>query len=164
MIPTFNTPDQHCSEGPSNCNKAKTSIKGKDRKVRNKLLQRVWASYLYPSKGGQNENHNHSKLTKLITWITAFCNSMKLWAMLCRATQEGWVTMESYGKMWSTGEGNEKSLQYSCLENPMNSMKRQKDATLGSGRCQILDLWRSFSFQTRDQPWSFRSFCVAEFY
>ena len=32
--------------------------------------------------------------------------------------------------MWPTGEGNGKSLQYSCLENPMNSMKRQKDRTL----------------------------------
>ena len=33
-------------------------------------------------------------------------------------------------KMWSTEEGNGKLLQYSCLENPMNSMKRQKDRTL----------------------------------
>ena len=32
--------------------------------------------------------------------------------------------------MWSTGEGNGKPLQFSCLENPMNSMKRQKDRTL----------------------------------
>ena len=32
--------------------------------------------------------------------------------------------------MWSTGEGNGKPLQYSCLENPINSMKRQKDRTL----------------------------------
>ena len=32
--------------------------------------------------------------------------------------------------MWSTGEGNGKPLQYSCLENPMNSMKRQKDTIL----------------------------------
>ena len=32
--------------------------------------------------------------------------------------------------MWSTGDGNRKSLQYSCLENPMNSMKRQKDRTM----------------------------------
>ena len=32
--------------------------------------------------------------------------------------------------MWSTGEGNGKTLQYSCLENPMNSMKRQNDRTL----------------------------------
>ena len=35
-----------------------------------------------------------------------------------------------YDRMWSTGEGNGKPLQYSCLENPMNSMKRQKDRTL----------------------------------
>ena len=33
-------------------------------------------------------------------------------------------------KMWSTGAGNDKPLQYSCLENPMNSMKKQKDRTL----------------------------------
>ena len=32
--------------------------------------------------------------------------------------------------MWSTGEGTGKPLQYSCLENPMNSMKKQKDRTL----------------------------------
>ena len=38
--------------------------------------------------------------------------------------------MESSDKMWSTGEGNGKPLQYACLENPMNSMKRQKDTTL----------------------------------
>ena len=35
-----------------------------------------------------------------------------------------------FDKMWSTGEGNGRPLQYSCLENPMNSMKRQKDRTL----------------------------------
>ena len=38
--------------------------------------------------------------------------------------------VERSEKMWSTGEGNGKSLQHSCLENPMNSMKRQKDRTL----------------------------------
>ena len=38
--------------------------------------------------------------------------------------------VESYDTMWSTGEGNGKSLQYSCLANPMNSMKSQKDRTL----------------------------------
>ena len=37
--------------------------------------------------------------------------------------------VESSDKMWSTGEGNGKPLQYSCLENPTNSMKRQKDRT-----------------------------------
>ena len=70
------------------------------------------------------------KLTKLITWITAMSNSVKLWAMLCRACQDGWVMVDSSDKTWSTGEENGKSLQYSCLENPMNSMKRQKDMTL----------------------------------
>ena len=38
--------------------------------------------------------------------------------------------MESSDRMWSTGEGNGKPLQHSCLENPMSSMKRQKDRTL----------------------------------
>ena len=38
--------------------------------------------------------------------------------------------VESSDKTWSTGEGNGKQLRYSCLENPMNSMKRQKDMTL----------------------------------
>ena len=38
--------------------------------------------------------------------------------------------VESSEKMWSTGEGNSQPLQYSRLENPMNSMKRQKDGTL----------------------------------
>ena len=47
--------------------------------------------------------------------------------MLCRATKDGQVTVESSDKTWSTGEGNGKPLQYSCLENPMNSMKRQND-------------------------------------
>ena len=37
--------------------------------------------------------------------------------------------VESSDKTWSTGGGNGKPLQYSCLENPMNSMKRQKDRT-----------------------------------
>ena len=55
---------------------------------------------------------------------------MKLWAKPCRATQDGWVTVESSDKMWPTGEGNGRWLPYSCLENPMNSMKRQKDRTL----------------------------------
>ena len=50
--------------------------------------------------------------------------------MLCRATQDGWVMVESSDKMWSTGEGNGKPLKYFCLENPMKSMKNQKDRTL----------------------------------
>jgi len=50
--------------------------------------------------------------------------------MPCRATQDGPVMVESSGETWSTGDGNGKPLQYSCLENPMNSMKRRKDRTL----------------------------------
>ena len=55
---------------------------------------------------------------------------MKLCAMPCRATQDGWVMVESSDTTWSTGKGNGRPLQYSCLENLMNSMKRQKDMTL----------------------------------
>ena len=50
--------------------------------------------------------------------------------MPCGATQDRRVMVESSDKTWSTAEGNGKPLQYSCLENPMNSMKRQKHRTL----------------------------------
>ena len=46
------------------------------------------------------------------------------------ATQDGWVMVERSDRIWSTEEGNGKPLQYSCLENPMNSMKRQNDRIL----------------------------------
>ena len=48
----------------------------------------------------------------------------------CGATQDGRVMVERSDRMWSTGEGNGKRLQYSCLGNPMNSMKRQNDRIL----------------------------------
>ena len=47
-----------------------------------------------------------------------------------RATQDGHVMVESSDKTWSTGERNGKPLQYSCIENLMNSVKRQKDMIL----------------------------------
>ena len=50
--------------------------------------------------------------------------------MPCRATQDGRVIVESSDKMWSTGEGTGKTLQHSCLDNCMNSMKGQIDRTL----------------------------------
>ena len=50
--------------------------------------------------------------------------------MPCGATQDRRVMVESSDKTWSTGEGNGKPLQYACLENPMNNMKRQNDRTL----------------------------------
>ena len=50
--------------------------------------------------------------------------------MPCGATQDEWVMVERSDRMWSTGEGNGKPLQYSYLENPMNSMKRQNNRIL----------------------------------
>ena len=50
--------------------------------------------------------------------------------MPCWATQDRRVRVDSSDKMWSSGEGNGNPLQHSCLENPMNSIKRQKDRTL----------------------------------
>ena len=68
----------------------------------------------------------------------------------CEATQDGWVMVEMSDRMWSTGEGNGKPLQYSCLENLMNSMKRQKDRTLRDELCRLVgaqyatgDQWRN---------------------
>ena len=50
--------------------------------------------------------------------------------MPCGATQDGWVMVERSDRMWSTGQGNGKPLQYSCLENFTNSMKSQNDRIL----------------------------------
>ena len=60
------------------------------------------------------------------TRTTALSESMKP-SHACGATQDGQVTVERSDRAWSTGEGNGKPLQYFCLENPMNSMKRQND-------------------------------------
>ena len=69
-----------------------------------------------------------------------------------RATQDRQVMVEMSDRMRSTGEGNGKPLQYSCLESPMNSMERQKDRTLkeelpGSVGAQYAtgDQWRNNS-------------------
>ena len=50
--------------------------------------------------------------------------------MPCGASQDGWVLVESSDRMWPTGEGNGKPLQYFCLENLMNSMRRQNERIL----------------------------------
>ena len=60
------------------------------------------------------------------TRTTALSKSMKP-SHACGATQDRWVMVEKPDRMWSPGEGNGKPLQYSCLENPMNSRKRQND-------------------------------------
>ena len=51
-------------------------------------------------------------------------------AHLTSHSQDGQFMVKRSDRTWSTGEGNGKPLQYSCLENPMNSMKRQKNRTL----------------------------------
>ena len=56
-------------------------------------------------------------------------NSVKL-SHAHGANQDGRVIVERSDRMWSTGEGNGKPLQNSCLENPMTSMKRQNDRVL----------------------------------
>ena len=63
------------------------------------------------------------------TRTTALSNSVKL-SHARGATQDRLVMVERSDRMWSTGEGNGKPLQYSCLENAMNSMKRQNDRIL----------------------------------
>ena len=50
--------------------------------------------------------------------------------MLCWAIQDRQIIVKSSDKMWSIRGGNDKPLQYSCQENPMNNMKRQKDMIL----------------------------------
>ena len=68
------------------------------------------------------------------------------------ATQDGRIMVERSDRMWSTGEGNGKPLQYSCLGNPMNSMKRQNDSILKEELPRSVgtqyatgDLWRNNS-------------------
>ena len=62
--------------------------------------------------------------------------------------------VESSDKMWFTGEGNGKPLQYSCLKNPMNSMERQKDTILKDELPRLVgaqyatgDQWRNKSLK-----------------
>ena len=76
------------------------------------------------SEGRQTETILTEASQSNHTRTTALSNSMKL-SHAHEATQDGWVMVERSDRMWSTGEGNGKPLQYSCLENPMNSMKRQ---------------------------------------
>ena len=65
--------------------------------------------------------------------------------------------VESSDKTWSTGEGNGKPLQYSCHENPMNSMKRQKDRILKEelprsvgAPCATGEEWRKNSIKNEE--------------
>ena len=95
---------------------------------------------------------SHRNLTKLIVWITALSNSMELWAMSCRATQDR-VMVESSDKTRSTGDGNGKPLQYSCLENLMNSMKMQKDMILKDEHPRLVGAQYATGEEWRNNSW-----------
>ena len=70
--------------------------------------------------------HSQKTSQSNLTRTTALFNSMKP-SHAFRATQNGQVMVERSDRMWSTGEGIGKPLQYSCLENLMNSLKRKND-------------------------------------
>ena len=69
--------------------------------------------------------------------------------MTCRTTQDRQVMVKSSDKTWSTGEGNGKPLQYSCLENPMNSMKGE-DWTLKDELPRLVDAQYAIEEQRRN--------------
>ena len=83
------------------------------------LISKLSISFQTPSR----LKWNHSSVAILV-------DSHKETLLSCQQWSLWWVLLESSDKMWSAGEGNGKTLQHSCLENPMNSMKRQKDMTL----------------------------------
>ena len=108
------------------------------------LLLTLDEGYLLTANLQKTSQSNH-------TGTTALSNSMKL-SHARGATRDGRVMVERSDRMWSVGEGNGKSLQYSCLENPMNSMKRQNGRILkgelpGSVGAQYAtgDQWRNNS-------------------
>ena len=88
---------------------------------------------------------------KILGNIIALSNSMKL-SHAIWGHQDGGVIVERSNRTWSTGEGNGKPLQYSCLENPINSMRRQNDRILKEelprsvgGQYATGDQWRNNS-------------------
>ena len=83
------------------------------------------------------------------TGTTALSNSMKP-SHACGATQDRRVMVEMSDRMWSTGEGNGKPLQYSCLESPMNSMKRQNDRILKEELPRLVSAQYATGYQWRN--------------
>ena len=69
-----------------------------------------------------------------------------------RATQDRWVMVERSDKTWSTGEGNDKPFQYSCFENPGDSIKRQKYRTLKDELPRLVGAQNATGDQWRNNP------------
>ena len=107
----------------------------------------VWALWASLAGMGFDSKHNFTPPTILLgllcpwTWgissqllqyhtttapVLVLSNSMKLWAMPCRATQDRWVMVESSDKMWSTGEGNGKPFSILALRTPWTVWKGKK--------------------------------------
>ena len=101
------------------------------------LISKLSISFQTPSR----LKWNHSSVAILV-------DSHKETLLSCQQWSLWWVLLESSDKMWSAGEGNGKTLQHSCLENPMNSMKRQKDMTLKDER-----LWLVGAQYTTGEEW-----------
>ena len=104
------------------------------------ILIRQRAGRLKTSITENKPNWSHGPQTCLTQW-----NYER--AMLWRAIQDRQVMLEGSDKTWSTGEEKGKPLQYSCLKNPMNSVKRQKDRTLKDE----LPRWVGVQYATRDR-------------
>ena len=103
-------------------------------------------------RGQTHWNHTHRKLVNIITLgPQPLSNSMKL-SHACGATQDGRVMVERSDRMWSTGERNGKPLQYSCLENPMNSAKSQNDRILKEELSRSVDTQYATGDQWRNTP------------
>ena len=96
----------------------------------------------------QSQKTSQSNHTK----TTALSYSVKLSHAL-GANQDGWVMVERSDRMWSTGEGNGKPLWYSCLENPMNSMKRQNDRILKEELPRSVGAQYATGDQWRNNSW-----------
>ena len=93
--------------------------------------QSLWSgSFCKPliliQEGRQNENHNHRKLIKQITWITALSNSMKPWATPCRDTQGGQVMVESLTNHGPLEKGMKNYFSNLSLRTPWTVWKDKK--------------------------------------
>ena len=102
------------------------------------LLSNLWVESLLPHTYSHTQRHFPSahfhwlrfqNLCYCVCVCVCVCVSA-YYSMPCWATQDGHVIVESSDKTWPTGEGNGTPLQCSCPENPISSMKRQKDMTL----------------------------------
>ena len=115
QLPPYSTKFEDFSDSP-------TSSSSHQEASTDLLSSSIWGQR-------QNDNHSHGKLTKLITWAITLSNSVKLSRAMYGHTR--WIVHS--GEFWQNvvhWRRDGKPLQHSCLENPMNSLKRQKDITL----------------------------------